>query len=213
MRYLNNFWYFQSVIPPKLCDDIITFGENVRQELALVGELADKKQQNPNISISKKELRDLKKVRDSNIAWLKEPWIYKEILPYVQMANINAEWNFQFDYAEAMQFTKYKINQFYNWHFDSFISPYQNLKDENYNGKIRKLSVTVSLSDQKDYEGGSLEFDIQQKNGKKDIITCDQIVSKGSVIVFPSFIYHRVKPVTKGTRYSLVIWFLGKPYI
>jgi PKHD-type hydroxylase len=38
------------------------------------------------------------------------------------------------------------------------------------------------------------------------------VLTKGSIIIFPSFVWHRVKPVTEGTRYSLVLWNLGKPY-
>ncbi len=82
------------------------------------------------------------------------------------------------------------------------------------NGKIRKLSVTVSLSDPKDYKGGELEFDF--RNGdpdKKPVIKkCTEILSRGSLVVFPGFVWHRVCPVKKGERNSLVIWNLGKPY-
>jgi PKHD-type hydroxylase len=82
-------------------------------------------------------------------------------------------------------------------------------------GKIRKLSVTVSLSDSNDYKGGELEFDFRNgEHGKiSNIVECKEIKSKGSLVVFPSFVWHRVKPVTKGTRYSLVIWHCGLPFI
>ena len=80
------------------------------------------------------------------------------------------------------------------------------------NGKIRKLSVTCSLSDAKDYKGGELEFS-QRNNLEKDVsTTCTQILPRGSIVVFPSFVWHRVKPVTEGIRYSLVIWNIGPPY-
>jgi PKHD-type hydroxylase len=74
--------------------------------------------------------------------------------------------------------------------------------------------VTVSLSNPEDYEGGELEFDFRNNDldKKQNIIKCDQIKPRGSIVVFPSFIWHRVKPVTKGTRYSLVIWNLGYPF-
>ena len=79
---------------------------------------------------------------------------------------------------------------------------------------MRKLSVTVSLSDPKNYKGGDLQFDLsnpKQKN-KRIITTIENIKPQGSIVVFPSFLWHRVTPVTKGTRYSLVIWSLGKPW-
>ena len=87
-------------------------------------------------------------------------------------------------------------------------------EDLNIDGKIRKLSVTVSLSNSKDYEGGELEFDFRNKDPekKRNIVTCEEIVERGSIVVFPSHLWHRVQPVTKGIRYSLVIWSLGQPF-
>ena len=81
-------------------------------------------------------------------------------------------------------------------------------------GKIRKLSATVSLSDSKEYSGGDLEFDFRNINPDKghNRKICKEIKPKGSIVVFPSHVWHRVTPVTKGTRYSLVIWNLGYPF-
>ena len=146
---------------------------------------------------------------------MSDRWIYKEIQPYVHNANANAGWNFQWDYSEACQFTKYEKGQFYDWHCDSWNRPYvrenSNASDH---GKIRKLSVTVSLSDPKDYKGGELEFDFRDKDPDKkpNIRKCTEILPKGSLVVFPSFVWHRVCPVKKGSRYSLVIWNLGWPF-
>jgi predicted 2-oxoglutarate/Fe(II)-dependent dioxygenase YbiX len=70
--------------------------------------------------------------------------------------------------SESCQFTKYKKGQYYDWHCDSWDQPYQRQQGDPSHGKIRKLSVTVTLSDPKDYKGGELEFDfrnlIQIKN-------------------------------------------------
>ena len=69
------------------------------------------------------------------------------------------------------------------------------------------------MSDPKDYKGGELEFDFRNKKPNiSSIQTCLEILPKGSIVVFPSHIWHRVKPVTKGIRYSLVIWNLGYPF-
>jgi PKHD-type hydroxylase len=100
---------------------------------------------------------------------------------------------------------------------DSWKLPYamENTNDP-LHGKIRKLSVTISLSDPKTYKGGELEFDFRNKdnskNGVSNIQECKEIKRKGSVVVFPSHLWHRVKPVTKGIRYSLVVWNLGEPF-
>ena len=110
-------------------------------------------------------------------------------------------------------FTKYKLNQFYDWHCDSWNKPYDKPNEPNSHGKIRKLSVTVSLSDETEYEGGDFEFDFRSSDdGSNQPQICKEIRPKGSIVVFPSFVWHRVKPVTSGTRYSLVIWNLGWPF-
>ena len=71
----------------------------------------------------------------------------------------------------------------------------------------------MSLADGNEYEGGDLEFDLRNRGDSQSVIqTSKEARVKGSVIVFPSFVWHRVAPVTKGTRYSLVIWNLGFPF-
>ena len=107
----------------------------------------------------------------------------------------------------------YNLNQFYDWHCDSHPEPYRS--NDDFNGKIRKLSVTLSLSDPNDYEGGELEFCVGGRSPKerRQIEACKGILPKGSLVVFPSFLYHRVQPVTSGKRYSLVIWNCGNPFV
>ena len=201
----SNYWYFKSALTPKFCDDVIKYGLSKSEEMAKTGNTNKDK-------LNKEEIRDIRRIRNSNIVWLDEPWIYREIHPYVHKANENAGWNFNWDFSESCQFTKYKLNQFYDWHCDCYSKPYDNPNNKNLYGKIRKLSVTCSLSDAKDYKGGELEFS-QRNNLEKDVTTtCTQILPRGSIVVFPSFVWHRVKPVTEGTRYSLVIWNIGPPY-
>jgi PKHD-type hydroxylase len=207
MNFKNQYWYFEKALSDKFCDELIKHAQSKKEQL---GRTADF---DPNASLTKKQEKELFKKRNSNVVWLNDQWIYNEILPYVNVANKNAGWNFQWDFAESCQFTKYKLNQFYHWHADSFEQPYNLPNDLNRHGKIRKLSVTCSLSDSKDYKGGELEFNlINLDNGKLVKKKCNEILSRGSIVVFPSHIWHRVKPVTKGTRYSLVIWTLGQPF-
>jgi len=211
MNLKNHYWYFQSALSTKFCDDLVKYGKEKKQDLALIGNFFKQK----NIkSLTKKELKELKEKRNSNISWLNDRWIYDEILPYVSLANKNAGWNFEYNYSEDCQFTKYKNNQFYDWHCDSWEEPYNNPENLNFHGKIRKLSVTCSLSDPKDYEGGELEFDFRNMDPDKKPHRkiCKEILPKGSIVVFPSFVWHRVRPVKKGTRYSLVIWNIGYPF-
>ena len=75
-------------------------------------------------------------------------------------------------------------------------------------GTVRKISVSVILND--DYEGGDLEFLVINAKGELEI--CKITPAVGSAIIFPSYIMHRVTPVTKGTRYSVVAWYGGPPF-
>jgi PKHD-type hydroxylase len=211
MNLQNYYYYFQSALTPRFCDELIKYGTAQQEKLALTGFQINKI--NEGKSLSKEDLKDLKKTRDSNITWLNDRWIYKEIQPFIHQANKLAGWNFDWDFSESCQFTKYKLNQFYDWHCDSWEAPYADSNNKDTFGKIRKLSVTCCLSDPKDYEGGELEFDFRNLDqGKKNIKKCAEIAPRGSIVVFPSHVWHRVKPVTKGIRYSLVIWNLGYPF-
>ena len=178
---------YDDKLPETFCNDILKTGLNRPQQLATIGG---------------SEGKPVKETRDSNICWLDEPWIYRTILPIIHRANEEAGWNFVLETIEKCQFTKYKhtSKQHYNWHID------------NYHGKkIRKLSFTLQLSNENEYEGG--EFLMNTGVTKETIHDFRQFKKKGTIIIFPSFMKHRVKPVTKGTRYSLVSWISGPVFI
>lgn len=255
-----NYWYFLSAIPPDICDQIIEAGltSMYEQETKYGKEVSSaavggwKQKTNDNRQpIKSASINSLQKkgidfddtyIRDSNVAWLNDPGIYKLIWGFVNQANSAAGWNFDWDYTEDLQFTKYSPGQFYGWHTDVGTEPYRlydpkidtyhknsdgsimldtfgNSMVENQSatenpnlvGKVRKLSVTISLNDPSEYKGGNLKFDLGP-HGKSRYHTCKEIRPKGSIIVFPSHVYHQVTPVTHGTRYSLVAWNLGKPF-
>ena len=209
MNLKNNYWYFKSAIPPKLCDDIIKYGLSQSEVMARTGGYGDRE-------LSKEEVSDMKRKRNSDIVWLNDPWIYKELHPYIHQANRNAGWNFEWDRSESCQFTKYKLNYYYNWHQDSWDKPYDKPGTPEH-GKIRKISMTCQLTDGSEYEGGELQFDFRNydpnmRDESRHLVTSKEILPKGSIVVFPSFMWHRVMPVTRGTRYSLVMWNLGYPF-
>ena len=209
MNLVHHYYYYQSAIPERICDDIVKYGHQMQDQMAVTGGYGDSKK------LNQKQIKDLKKKRNSNIAWMNDRWIYKEIQPYIHTANANAGWNFEWNFSESCQFTKYKKGQYYDWHCDSWDKPYfRQHPNVPSHGKIRKLSVTVTLSDPKDYKGGELEFDFRNMDPDKkpNIMKCKQILPKGSLVVFPSFVWHRVCPVKRGERNSLVIWNLGYPF-
>ena len=145
-------------------------------------------------NLKKSVVKDIQKKRKSDIVWMNDTWIYKEIHPYIHEANQKAGWNFDWDWSESCQFTKYGVGQYYGWHCDSWDKPYSRPPKEDGtrpidHGKIRKLSVTISLSHPDEYEGGNLEFDFRNqvdwdRNKKAAIHSCDGIRPRGSIIVF-----------------------------
>ena len=137
--------------------------------------------------------------RKSDIVWTSEKWVYDLISPYIFTANEQAKWKYNICSAEECQVTRYSKDDFYNWHIDGMCSHSESQDD----GNTRKLSMSIILNS--DYEGGDFEM-----RGLKEKIPR---LEEGSIMVFPSFLEHRVTPVTKGIRYSLVTWFLGPPYV
>ncbi len=214
MNLHNYYYYFQSALSPKLCQEIIDYGNAHESQMAYTGGF---QRGGSSQKLSKKDLNNMQKKRKSDIVWMNDAFIYNEVHPYIREANEKAGWNFQWDFSESCQFTKYGVGQYYGWHCDSWVKPYNKPDEPNSHGKIRKLSVTISLNDPSEYDGGNLQFDFRndkdwERNKKKSIKSCTEIRPRGSIIVFPSFCWHRVEPVTRGTRYSLVIWNLGWPF-
>ena len=211
MNISNYYWYFSRALTPRFCDEVIKYANNQKEVIARTGGFGDKK-------LNKEDIKNLQRKRKSDLVWLNDTWIYKEIHPYIHEANRKAGWNFEWDRSESCQFTKYKLNQYYDWHCDSWDKPYERKnKNDPDNGKIRKLSVTCQLTDGSEYTGGELEFDFRnyEPHAREEHLhlrKAKEILPKGSIIVFPSFVWHRVKPVTSGVRYSLVLWNLGYPF-
>jgi len=215
MMFKNQYWAFGSALTPRFCDEVIKHAATKKLSIASTGQEGNDRNMVKQ-PLDKKEITNLKYSRDSEVTWLDDKWIYREIQPYITKANKLAGWNFDWDFSESMQFTKYKLNQKYDWHQDSWDEPYIDPKNVKC-GKVRKLSVTCQLTDGSEYKGGELEFDFRDYNPNmrdesKHLVQAKEILPKGSIIVFPSYLWHRVKPVTKGVRYSLVVWNLGHPF-
>jgi PKHD-type hydroxylase len=116
---------------------------------------------------------------------------------YIHSANQQSGWDFAISSQEHTQMGRYKSTDegFYDWHMDAGLPE---------NGIQRKLSCVILLNDPSEFEGGILQF-----KGMED----SNVLSKqGSVIVFPSFIEHKVTPVTKGVRYTAVTWASGPSF-
>ena len=137
--------------------------------------------------------------RTTTISWIpfKEmPEMYADLNNFIQRANLN---HFGFDniqITEPAQFTEYPEGGFYDWHMDCDVNM-------TYEPPVRKISMTILLNHESQFEGGELEL---MAPGKKAKLT------QGNAIVFASFLNHRVAPVTRGVRQSLVVWFGGTPF-
>ena len=195
MFWFTNEWYiFPGVIDKTTCDRIIKQGEGQFSPASVASESP---QFDPDY-------------RTSDVAWTREQWVYDLIWPYMIEANQNAGWNLEIHIAEDMQITRYKKDGFYAWHRDGLsdnspVALYDS-PGEQIHGKARKMSMSLILND--DFEGGEFEFCCY--NGGECEITPIELKA-GDMIFFTSGMEHRIKPVTKGTRYSLVSWFLGPP--
>jgi PKHD-type hydroxylase len=198
----NLYWIYPKAIPHRLCDDIIKFGLSQPNEMGITG------QKLPS-EITNKDIKIIKKKRRSQVTWLNDPWLYLEIKNWLKDANKNAGWNYSIEGFEKFQFTKYGLNEMYDWHCDGFNDSFSSGELK---GLTRKISLTLTLSDPKEYEGGDLQFKL--RNTEKDKITfIKETREKGTLVFFPSFVWHRVTPVISGTRYSLVLWSSGRPFI
>ena len=139
------------------------------------------------------------KTRTSHISWIpfkKMPEMYKQIEATMKQTNGN---HFGFDgmtITEMAQYTEYPEGGFYDWHVDNDV----NMTNE---PPVRKISMTCLLSPESEFEGGDLELMAEGKVAK---------IKQGHAVFFASFIRHRVKPVIRGNRKSLVMWFGGTPF-
>lgn len=258
MQVKNSYYYFKEAISPENCQKIIDMGEKQIQEIKKSGgsteattfgdnhKQAFEKEGREAIPQKDETVEDVKKrigdkenieqtryIRDSEVAWFNDEWLYNLIHPFIHQANKDAGWKYNWDFSESFQFTKYNPGGFYGWHADGNSCHFGKYKryipgvsptnpdgsmpkgytdNPNMVGKIRKLSITINLNKPGEYDGGNLKFDFGPHAGGKRFHEATEIRPQGSLIVFPSYVYHQVTPVTKGTRYSLVLWSIGEPF-
>jgi PKHD-type hydroxylase len=183
-----NYYFFENGFSEQEIQKIFTSIENLPYQDALVAG----------------EGKSNKEIRSSNVKWIPKHdgfgWLYFKLMDLAAEANKNV-WNFDlYSVIDSIQYTEYHAteNGHYGWHQD--IGGGSMSK--------RKVSMTIQLSDSDEYEGGDFQY---FKGGNPDM--AESIVKKkGLVIVFPSYMMHRVTPVTKGVRKSLVLWLGGEHY-
>ena len=209
----NDWVCFKDELAKETCDKIIKLAEDKLTKVSDEEEIWDR------------HIENHKNENISDIVWTEKQYIYDAVWPYMVQANTEAGWKYNIKSAESMQLARYKKGMFYDWHPDGrgdHFGVYKNIADPKIHDNVRKLSMTVVLND--DFEGGELQFvkythrELEMEKTWKDRETplskIETLEHKtGTVMVFPSDNWHRVKPVTKGIRYSLAVWFLGSPFI
>jgi len=152
-----------------------------------------------------KSEEDTRKHRVSDVCFVNRnddtAWIYDKLNFVIQAAN-EMYYNFDLNGYNTFQYTTYNSEDTgrYDWHTDMSFGGH--FTDD---VEMRKLSVTLNLND--DYEGGEFQINTGKES---EPITCQ--TKKGRAIMFPSFMVHRVAPVTKGIRKSIVIWVVGPKF-
>ena len=177
----------QPIFSPKQCQMVINKGMSLKSEEAKVG-----MGKRPGGGYDPDK-------RITTISWIpfKEmPEMYRDIEKTMLQANNN---HFGFEgmqLTEPGQFTHYPTGGFYDWHIDNDVLG-------KHQPPVRKISMTLLLSPENEFEGGELEFMSKGKTAK---------LKQGQAIFFASWLQHRVKPVTRGERKSLVMWFGGPSF-
>ena len=143
--------------------------------------------------------------RQSDVRWINKTnessrFISDVLWYYAQLANRNA-FGFDIDFINDIQYTTYRSdnNGKYDWHSDIFWG--------NPTEYDRKISMVIQLTDPSEYDGGVFEIDAQYQSPNPE-----ELKRKGTVLAFPSFLLHRVTPVTRGIRQSLVSWIEGPKF-
>lgn len=189
----NTYMFYEGVVSPEICESIIKRFDKEQFSSGQVGYGGQGGRVDTNI-------------RDTAIQWAPKNDLVECILTrFIMQANQEALWNFDITEPEQVQIGRYKENQFYKQHIDCYIKGGDIIATGNGGGIVipmlsqRKISASLLLNDESDYEGGDLMILNETVKAKK----------QGTIIVFPSFMAHHVTPVTRGVRYSAVCWMAG----
>lgn len=179
------FKVFEGVVEPLFCQYAL------RTEDVLIRQQAEVEGDGVNAEIRRTQLK-----------WLNQNNPVTTLLThYTSLANAECGWHYDIRGCEAIQVGTYDAEEqgYYDWHVDVLRQPN--------NPAMRKLTAVLQLTDPDAYTGGELEMKLP---------FTDEIVQipkgRGNIVVFPSFLYHRVTPVTQGSRSTAVAWFVGPAF-
>ena len=185
------YMFYEGAVSPEICNRLVARFSEENYEAGLVG---------TNTGILAKD------IRDTDRQWANKNDLVECILTrFIMQANQEALWNFDITEPEQVQIGRYRENQFYGLHIDCHIKGGDIITTGRESAVLvpllsqRKISASLLLNDESEYEGGDLIILNETVKQKK----------QGTIIVFPSFMAHQVTPVTSGVRYSAVCWMGG----
>ncbi len=181
--YQHEFWQWERVVPKQVCETIIS------------RVFDPQKVEKGCVRTGRGGYENLDNVRVTDVVWSRDPELSELAFRFMHSANAEANWHITATVLEELQISRYGIGGHYDWHIDCSAPQ---------NGLQRKLSFSLQLSSPDEYAGGDLVF------GRN----CPQVATRtqGSIIVFPSCIFHKVTPVTEGQRFSVVGWIRGPQF-
>lgn len=181
-----DYWKVSKFIPDCVCDTLVQSYSDWKQAIVHNNELVNSS----------------RKLRESDVTWIKDPFWMTSFFKIMSDINEVSGLNFNIQRVENLQLTRYVAPAgHYDFHMDG--NGYILRKED---GLTRRLSMSVLLNDPSEFEGGDFIFHVGAEPYSVDM-------GKGDIIVFPSYNLHKVSQVTKGTRYSLVVWALGNPIV
>ena len=185
------------ILNPNFQELIVLEGGFLQHEIAMLRHgLKEDEFKKAEVSAPEKYDETLRKSKVMNLLDTDaNAWIYDRLLDIAKAYNTQC---FGFDitgFRYNLQIARYGVGDFFDWHLDFGAGEISH----------RKISMTVQLSNPEDYEGGDLEFMYGN-----EVYTVPRTL--GTIVIFPSFILHRVTEITKGTRESIVGWVAGPPY-
>lgn len=185
-REMTEYYYFKNGFTAEEIDVINIMAERVEPVVAGIASGVDGSA--------------LEQTRKSIVRWLPQTeefeWVYERLMAMINEAN-QTLWGFDlYSIPDSIQHTIYPANGgHYDWHMD--IGPNEL--------SVRKVSLTIQMSDDDEYKGGELQL-LRGSNPE------NAPRGKGCVVIFPSYLLHRVTPVETGTRKSMVLWVGGEHY-
>ena len=181
-EFLSKVATWPQFLQPAECEALVRLAEGYQAKDGTIGSRYE-----GNRDIRKSEVWFL--AEDESTRWVFERFAFA-------IGHVNQGYQFELEGIDrGVQIARYVDRGHYDWHIDVGTAELSR----------RKLSISVQLSDPSTYDGGDLQFHMPNLDTAK-------MRGQGALIAFPSYLEHRVAPVTRGVRYSLVAWIAGPPF-